>query len=473
MTIQKTDEQIAILDAERTIETNLMVNALAGSGKTSTLEMIQAESKIPQIMCLAFNKSIAKEMEKRFKSTTVVRTMNGLGHRIWAKTVAKINVDPRKINEIFKQHIQELSKGEKDEAWGVYWQVIEGCNLARALGYVPEGKYPAARRLIDRDTFHASLEERPSTSCKELIDTILFLSIKAAYKGWIDFNDQVYMPALFGGSFPRFPLTLVDEGQDLNPVNHAMLDKLGRGRIIIVGDRWQSIYGFRGAVTAGMEVLKDKFECEELGLTVSFRCPRRVVEHAHWRVPHLRWMKEGGHAEELKSLEATDIVDGATIICRNNAPLFGTALRLLAIGRPVSVSGSELGPKIIRLLEKVCDENDTQDAMLHKIEDWREEKLVNSNSPGKINDEADCLKVFATFGQTRSAAIAHVKYIFEQKGKIKLSTGHKAKGGEWETVYHLDPWLCRDTEQDNNLKYVITTRAQNSLYEINSKDINW
>lgn len=471
--MNKTEEQEIILNAVHSTEDNFMVNALAGTGKTTTLEMIQLESKTKPILCVAFNKSIAKEMEERFLSTTTVRTMNSFGHRIWMKTVAKITLDPRKINVIFKEHLETLSKGERNEAWSDYWAVIEGVSLARALGYVPDGKYPAARRLIDRDDFHASLEERPSPQAKELIDTILFLSIKAAYKGWIDFNDQVYMPALFGGSFPRFPLALIDEGQDLNPVNHAMLDKLGRGRIGIVGDRWQSIYGFRGAVTAGMQALQQKFNCKEYDLSVSFRCPKAVVEHAHWRVPNLKWVKDGGHVEALATLDPETIPEGATIICRNNAPLFRVALGLLALERPVTVSGSELGPKLIRLLEKICDADDNQDTMLGKIESWREEKLEKSNSPAKINDEADCLKVFATFGNTLQSACAYVKFIFEQKGKIKLTTGHKAKGGEWDTVYHLDPWLCRDNEQDNNLKYVITTRAKQELYEIDSRGIIW
>lgn len=471
--MEKTEEQAHILNALHSNGDNLMVNALAGTGKTTTLEMIQAESKTKPILCLAFNKAIATEMEKRFQSTTTVRTMNSLGHRICMKTFGKVNLSPRKIGDLFKEYANELPKGEKDEAWQVYWQVVEGVNLARALGYVPEGKFPNARRLINQEDFFNSLEERPTATTKSLIDHILFLCIRASYKGLIDFNDQVYMPALFGGTFPRFPLTLVDEGQDLNPVNHAMLDKMGRSRVIVVGDRWQSIYGFRGAVTAGMQVLQQKFSCKELDLSVSFRCPEAIVRHAHWRVPHLKWMKLGGHVEKLERLEARAIPDGATIICRNNAPLFKTALGLLANERPVTVSGSELGPKIIRLLEKICDEDDDQDTMLNKIEEWRVEKLQKSTVPGKINDEADCLVVFASFGKTLSQAVAYVNHIFAQKGLIKLTTGHKAKGGEWDVVYHLDPWLCKDNEQDLNLRYVITTRAKKELYEVDSRSIIW
>jgi ATP-dependent exoDNAse (exonuclease V) beta subunit len=81
--------------------------------------------------------------------------------------------------------------------------------------------------------------------------------------------------------------------------------------------------------------------------------------------------------------------------------------------------------------------------------------------------------VFAEHGQTLGQAIAYVEHLFSQKGTIRLMTGHKAKGLEFETVYHLDSWLCRDDEQDQNLRYVITTRSADRLYHIDSERIKW
>ena len=86
---------------------------------------------------------------------------------------------------------------------------------------------------------------------------------------------------------------------------------------------------------------------------------------------------------------------------------------------------------------------------------------------------ADCMKVFASHGSTLGTAIAYAEHLFAQKGTIRLMTGHKAKGLEFETVYFLDPWLCREDEQDLNLRYVIQTRSLNNLYEINSGAIKW
>jgi hypothetical protein len=110
----------------------------------------------------------------------------------------------------------------------------------------PDGTFPSARRLINQSEFAEGLEDGEANI--ELVETVLTDSIRLAYEGQIDFDDQIYMPTLFGGTFPRFPLVMVDEAQDLSPLNHAMLEKLVTSRLIAVGDPFQSIYGFRGAI---------------------------------------------------------------------------------------------------------------------------------------------------------------------------------------------------------------------------------
>lgn len=469
-----TDEQIAIVDFVKASSANLMIRALAGTGKTSTLDLIQAASPIKPILCLAFNKRIAEEMEKRFPSTTTVRTFNSLGHRIWAKSVTGIKLDPKKTDALFKERLQAYHGEDRKELREAYWDIIQATSMAKALGYCPGSTFNG-KPLCSRDAFHEALEEELSPLVADFIDDILLDSIKASYKGLIDFNDQVYMPAVFGGSFPRFPFVLVDEYQDLNPVNHKMLEKLITGRVAGVGDPWQSIYGFRGATRAGMDLARSTFKMEEKDLSVSFRCPQAIVEAARWRVPHFKWVKEGGHVEILKTLDATAITDqNVAIICRNNAPLFHTAFQLLASGRSVSVAGSDIGPRLIRILKKLGDDFTTQDALLEKIEAWKAEKLKTTKATRTIEDMTACLRIFAAYGATLGQAVSYAEHLFKQQGTIRLLTGHKAKGLEWDTVYHLDPWLIGDDDdQELNLRYVIGTRSKQNLYEIDSRNIKW
>jgi len=54
---------------------------------------------------------------------------------------------------------------------------------------------------------------------------------------------------------------------------------------------------------------------------------------------------------------------------------------------------------------------------------------------------------------------------------VTLASMHAAKGLEWDRVYHLDPWLIGQSEQEQNLRYVIQTRAKKAYYEIDSRDI--
>jgi superfamily I DNA/RNA helicase len=120
------------------------------------------------------------------------------------------------------------------------------------------------------------------------------------------------------------------------------------------------------------------------------------------------------------------------------------------------------------MLLKIGAEGDSRDILLGKIRDWRQERLERSNSPDTINDQADCMALFASWGQTLEQAVAYANRIFKEQGAITLTTGHKAKGKEWDVVYHLDPHLCRSDDQDLNLRYVITTRSANQLYEVKS-----
>lgn len=466
-----TAEQEHILSLLHSTKSNLLINALAGSGKTSTLELIQAAAS-PPVLCLAFNKRIAVEMEKRFRSTTTVRTLNGLGHRIWSATCAgRVTLDPKKTQDLLREEIKSLPRPIQGEAWESFWDIVSAIALAKSLGYVPEGKFPTAKRLITADEFYGHLDEVPSSLFTDLCEAVLTSSTRAAYSGGIDYNDQVYMPALFGGTYPKFPLVLIDEAQDLSPVNHEMLAKLSRSRIIAVGDPNQAIYGFRGAMTNGMAKLKERFAMAEASLSVSFRCPSEIVKAVHWRVPTMKWSKEGGRAVKLRNPTAGTFTDGCAVICRNNAPLFALALRLLSSGRSVSVSGSDIGPKVVGIMKRLGSEDMTRAELLLAIDTWLAEKLARQSTTA--SDLADCMKVFASHGENLLQACAYADHLFKQEGTITLLTGHKAKGLEWPIVFHLDSFLLRDTEQDNNLRYVISTRAMETYYEVETKEIRW
>jgi DNA helicase-2/ATP-dependent DNA helicase PcrA len=352
--------------------------------------------------------------------------------------------------------------------------VTSAVALAKALGYIPEGSYSHAKRLLTQNEFYNYLDEVPDDLTGDLIDAILVRSIKQSYEGLIDYNDQIYMPALFGGTYPRFPLVLVDEYQDLSPVNHALLQRLVKGRLIGVGDPNQNIYGFRGAKAGGMKEAIASYSMTELPLNLSFRCPSEIVKNVLWHVPSFRAAKVGGHVVSTPRMLGTDIREHSTVICRNNAPLLKLAFNLLGAGRSVNVAGGDIGPRIVRVMRKLGDDDLSGAALAAAITEWEQIKLAKESKTA--SDMAACMRIFAEHGRTLSGAMAYAKAIFEQKGTTYLTTGHKAKGLEWEDVYHLDPWHVRrghPSLQDRNLDYVISTRSFDKLTEIETEGLEW
>lgn len=475
--MQPTAEQQDILDADKSSNANLMLNALAGTGKSATLKLLdKAHRKLEPRLYLVFNKrnqleAVADQKAGAFHDLTAIKTFNGLGHGIWAKAISHpIALDKSKSRTLWRELVDGLSRTDANDAWKEYQVVMDGIEKAKVNGYVPPD-VEKVTSLITRSDLHHAMDETPNEYAAELIDQLLRESIRRAYLGLIDFNDQIYMPALFGGPFPRFPRIMVDEYQDQAPINHALLARLVTGRIIGVGDPYQNIYGFRGAKAGGMRSAVEAYAMTELPLSVSFRCPRAIVEAARWRVPHFKWSKPGGEVNELDRMEGSDFSDNAAIICRNNAPLLRTAFRLLSAGRGVTVVGSELGPRIIAVMKKFGPDSMSKKDVIDAIEFWREEKLLaNSKS---ANDLADCMRVFAEHGSDLSGMLSYAQMIFAQSGPVRLLTGHKSKGLEFPNVYWLDPGLCDNREQDRNLAYVITTRSENILNVVDSSSIRW
>jgi len=434
-------------------------------------------------LSLAFNKRIADEMAKVLPGHVRCATMNSVGHRVWGAAIGKkLVLETKKNYNLVKDAIDALPRRQREEAYDIMGDIIKTVSRAKLSGYVPLNSIPG-KSILTPQGFYGGLDEEPDDWFCSMVDNVLATGIKQAYGGLIDFDDQIYMSTLFGGSFPQHARVMVDEAQDLSPLNHAMLDKLigPKTHLTAVGDPWQSIYAFRGADTRSMSYLRDRFDMAEMTLSVSFRCPIKVVQNAHTRVPHMRWpaWAKEGQVTTLEEWKADDIPDNSAIICRNNAPLLSCALALLRAGRGVHLVGTDLGPQLVRALKKLSDDMQLPQEKVHEaINLWEAEKLRKARNAGTVTDKAECLRVFADFGPTLGAAIAYCERLFSSKGPIQLLSGHKAKGLEWQTVYHLDPhripspWSKEGEalEQERNVKYVIETRAKESLFFVRLED---
>jgi superfamily I DNA/RNA helicase len=319
---------------------------------------------------------------------------------------------------------------------------------------------------------------------------LLARSIELANEGTIDFDDQLYMPVTFGGSWFENDRVLIDEAQDVSRIQAKMLRNILRdgGQLNSVGDPNQAIYGFRGAGSDSMEALKKLFKQTQMNLTYTFRCSKAVTAAAREIVPDIRcpdWAVEGSvihrhdfNVEEIKS-------DGA-VICRNMRPLVDLAFRLLSRGMKCYIAGRDIAQNLLTLIDSQHAE-DIPDLEL-KLQEYLgavTQRMTALGRPDRAESYADRVNVInACIASLKESTLAELKetirslFYNDSKG-IRLGTIHGAKGLEWDTVYFLDadlipsryatlPWQI---EQEMNLRYVAITRAHVDLVYIYSQGL--
>ena len=477
-----TPEQSLIFEAVETTDDNLMIEALAGSGKTTTLVEV-ARRLGPGTIVLAFNKKIADELSQRLPSNCEARTLNSLGHRILAQKLGKrLSLSSSKLRYIITDLIKEEPQTEQDDLWNSFSTILAMCQWAKAHGHVPDShaaKIPLhTQPLLTNAEFIAGCPEELSKPAERIAILTLERSFTEALAGKIDFTDQLLLPAFLRCLYPVYHNVLIDEAQDLSELNHIILRRLARRRFIAVGDSLQAIYAFRGARTDSMSTLASHFTTSTFHLSTSFRCPEAVCSHVRWHAHRIQpWTDNPANPGSVTTLPywtIDNIPDNSAILCRNNAPLFSVAIQFIRAGRRPNLWGRDLARGLLTTMEKLGAPNMTQADALLALESYtaREEAKLKKHSAKRIlADRVACIYTFLSTSPTLDAAIHLANEVFTAEGRVDLATGHKAKGAEWDNVFVLDRHLLSDEEQDLNLSYVLATRAKQALTYIESEGL--
>lgn len=474
MSHQWTSEQLEIFQAVRSTKDNILIEALAGAAKTTTLVEL-CKSLEGNTLTLAFNKKIADEMSKKMPPGVTCSTLNSLGHKVWAQHLGKrLQVSAGKLHHLTIEIIGSRDTSEQEHLFDELRDLSQAISGAKNHGHVPDSI--AARLgskckpLLTNAELIDMLPMELSEVQTEVMFEVLTRSFNMALEGSIDFADQLLLPTVLQCSFPIYSNVLVDEAQDLSELNHVMLAKAAKRRIIAVGDSLQAIYAFRGAHTEGMPLLRDRFDMTTLHLSTTFRCPEAVCDHVRHHASRIQpWdgnPNNPGSVNYLKAWDMHDVPDGSAILCRNNAPLFRMALRMLKAGRRPNVWGRDIAASLVKVLEGLGAPNMRQHDAILALEAYRLQKLAKlkkNSAKEALAERVECLLVFIEDADTLFGAISLAKEVFNYEGKVDLATGHKAKGAEWPDVFILDRHLLQDEGQDLNLAYVLATRAQRSL----------
>jgi DNA helicase-2/ATP-dependent DNA helicase PcrA len=457
--------QQAIFDFISRETQHLVVQAAAGSGKTTTI--VKALELIPddkRVLFLAFNKHIVETLKTRVPLHVQVATLNGFGWQILRPTMnnPKINVD--KTKNIFWYDILG-EKGRKE--FGQHCSAV--CKLVSLFkAYGMEDPRPKdVEFLVD----HYDIE----TDMKGISYALQAHKIGHGKPRVVDFDDQLYLPIVRGLPIPRYDVVFVDETQDLNPIQIEMVKRI-KGRLIAVGDENQAIYGFRGCDPEAMQHVIDAFHAITLPLSICFRCAKNIVVKAQEVVPYIEYAEDqvDGIVETMKAKDYRKIVtEKDFVLCRTTAPLVQEALIMLSQGRKACVLGRDIGKDILDLYKKIAGDNPLTPEAIDAYEYQQAERLKDKETLLlRMHDQTDTLRaLFYAYG---SAGIedAVIKLFQDAEQGIVYSTVHKAKGLERDRVFIICPELlphprCSGEwqyKQEQNLKYVAITRAKKELY---------
>jgi len=480
--------QLAIFDAIKDVSAgNLMIAAVAGSGKTTTI--VSALSKIPadkRIIMLAFNKKIAEELSSRVKLPNVqIRTFHAVGLQVCKNLCKNPRVDASKVSSILRDYASyfnidtTLVKG-----WDSIKKILSiGKNSG--IGVIYENTEESWMNIIH----HHDIFRDEEVDMPEIIEALIkCLNKNNNIHNIIDFDDMVYFPILFNLPFPKYDWVFADEVQDASEINRKSLSNLlaKNGRLCVVGDPYQAIYGFRGADSNSMNELKNEFGCIELPLSVSYRCSKSIVEEAKKIVDHIMPSDSAGFGSviNLDSYTGENFSEkNSSIICRNTAPLVKMTYSLIAKGIPAVMLGRDIGKGLVTLIKGFkCS---SISSLKSKLDDWKSKSVAKADGDesiiDSILDKYDCISIFISnsAGDSVASLISEIDSFFSDESvgsKITLATIHKSKGLEWDRVYLLDknrlypkwatkPWM---REQERNIHYVAVTRAKNELIYISS-----
>jgi len=460
-----TDEQAAALEAFLAGK-SLKINAFAGSGKTSTLQLLANATGL-RGQYLAFNKSIVADAVEKFPDTVDCSTSHSVAFRAapagYKRDIGKLTnrCTAKQLVEVLD--IKRRRFGDKyaitpDSQGYLFLETIrryaQSADDGIGLHHVPLlGAIRAAPEEVQQEVSAFGLEGARHVWSRMLADDD---PLPLGHDGYLK---------LWGLSRPIIAADyiMLDEAQDTNPVVLDILQRQ-RAQMVYVGDRYQQIYEWRGAVNA-METIDTDASTY---LTTSFRFGDGIADLA------TKMLVKLGERQPVRGNPLLVSRIGRTnplaVLARTNATTISAVIEALDDGRKPHLVGDKTElMDMLRGVQALKEEEPSTCPAFFGFKSWNE--VVEFAR----TDEGAHLVTFVNLVEKRGEKQlmwALNRTVDEEKADLVISTGHKSKGREWKSVRLMDDFLRSSPGDGKNsgpdpaemrLLYVAITRAKESL----------
>jgi F-box protein 18 (helicase) len=454
-----TEEQLAIIESTKD---TTVVQAFAGTGKTSTLFEYANRRRDKKILYLAFNKELEQTAKQRAR-------------------VDDLDVDVYTIHALALEYLKKKNIISENVNVGK----IKTKDLER-IGYDTSSAYDILQTLR---TFCAgnSVDVVFNEHCQDNYKLYIFKEMHKVwnmmFKGALRMSHDVYLKRFQMMRVDLgYDIIMVDEIQDCTPCQMDII-YTQKCKKVLVGDIHQQIYNFRGVC--------NPFTDDALTLSKTFRFGFEIADLANMFLHIYKGETKVMKAPfEKRTIITTRIPRGCkyTIICRSNQGLLEMAMRLR--NKKVFIMGKV--PNIDKELDIMADFINISEGLYDMI---KTEKLKGVAYRGTSFDAfADILlrahkesskwrmrvQMFKTHGSS-------LLQMYEELGKNIVESGedadvivtnvHQSKGLEFDTVVLGDDFssICSNigntlrykvmgtSREQYNLMYVAMTRARKTL----------
>jgi superfamily I DNA/RNA helicase len=456
------------------------VEAVAGSGKTTTVRIMAESDMERSALYLAFNKAAADEAAEKMPSNTECRTTHSIAYRsiigspnsVLGSKLSRPAWNPKKyvnaggtVKEIKNlAKVKDVPGANKLAIARVAKQSV-ACFEASASNAITEDHIPYVELQKLRDKA-AKLDT--AFSEKQFIKGVLCCA-ETLWQARIDETSPVVMShdtylKLYQLSKPvlNYDVIFLDEAQDTSDcVIDIVMQQMDRGtQVVCVGDTYQSIYGWRGAVNA-----LAKIDTKSTPLSQSWRYGPEVASVATYILDSKMIVKGSPHLDT--KVGTVDTTKPYTQLFRTNIKLIQQGIKLIRQGVKVRMDVDVKG--FVKMLTslialKYGDNKNVkhEDVVIHSTwDDLLDEAEV-------VKGELKLLSSLVERGNAQEVLDILGGYTKARNPHVILSTAHKSKGMEYPQVILGDDFMdvfddegnfIEPSDMERNLMYVAATRA--------------